>query len=246
MEDFVTVLNQKNFINFMQDDHKHAKVILFSKKSTPPPVFKYLSKEFKGRLRFGLISADNKELISRFPKINRYPRIITLHELDSETIDFYEGEITRDAIMEYLKGKAKSLPPTPKTLIRELNPDVYQSGYCNGEDSHYCFILFSQTSKDLQTSRAKLESLAERFKSDHVKFFVTSLTVLNTAQSFGRALKQNSMVMYNGKRRKFVEYPGDSTNTEGIANFIETTLSGSMHAEKIKSGLRFGKGREDL
>jgi len=52
MEDFVIILSGFNFQEFIEK--QKSKVILFTNKKSTPPLLKALSKEFKGKLEFGM------------------------------------------------------------------------------------------------------------------------------------------------------------------------------------------------
>lgn len=65
----------------IKNDSDINKVILFSKKSNTPPIFKVLTSLFRERFRFGFVSSDSKDVINEF-NITNYPTIVTLKSYD--------------------------------------------------------------------------------------------------------------------------------------------------------------------
>jgi tRNA(Leu) C34 or U34 (ribose-2'-O)-methylase TrmL len=55
MESFVSIVTSANYESFVNEDPSKNKVLLFTNKKATPPLFKALSKEYKGRLLFGQI-----------------------------------------------------------------------------------------------------------------------------------------------------------------------------------------------
>lgn len=67
-----------------KDDKDINKVILFSKKAKTPAIFKALTSEFKNKLRFGFISQEREDLVSKYG-IKSFPTIIVLKSYDPLT-----------------------------------------------------------------------------------------------------------------------------------------------------------------
>ena len=65
----------------ISNDSDINKVILFSKKSKTPPIFKVLTNLFRERFRFGFVSSESQDVISEF-NVTKYPTIITLKSYD--------------------------------------------------------------------------------------------------------------------------------------------------------------------
>ncbi len=55
MESFVSIVTSQNYESFLNEDLNKNKVILFTNKKSTPPLFKALSKEYKGKLLFGQV-----------------------------------------------------------------------------------------------------------------------------------------------------------------------------------------------
>ena len=80
MQNFVSIVTDESYENFIQRDRmtKH-KILLFSEKKTTPTVYKALSKKFLNRLIFGEIRSTEVDLIKKFGlKIKQFPVIVAL------------------------------------------------------------------------------------------------------------------------------------------------------------------------
>jgi hypothetical protein len=77
MESFVSIVTEKNYDSFINEDQSKNKVLLFTNKKSTPPLFKALSKEYKGKLLFGQVKSSEEILIEKF-KITNYPTLMML------------------------------------------------------------------------------------------------------------------------------------------------------------------------
>ena len=91
MEDFVIVLSGFNFQEFIQKSK--PKVILFTNKKSTPPLFKALSKEFKGKLEFGMIRQSERQLAQIF-RITEFPTLIVANS--DEDFKVFESDFKKD------------------------------------------------------------------------------------------------------------------------------------------------------
>lgn len=58
MESFVSIVNDKNYKDFMNRERNNIKVLLFSNKKKTPPVYKALSK-FSKQITYGIVRSDD-------------------------------------------------------------------------------------------------------------------------------------------------------------------------------------------
>ena len=79
MESFVDYVTYENYSDFIKKDL--YKVLLFTDKKSTPPLYKALSKDFKGSLIFGEVRQANSNLLQKF-KIKELPTLIVI--TDSE------------------------------------------------------------------------------------------------------------------------------------------------------------------
>lgn len=75
MESFVEYVSFKNYQDFTKKDL--YKVILFTEKKTTPPLYKALSKDFKGKLVFGEVRNASDPLLKNF-KVTSMPTLIVI------------------------------------------------------------------------------------------------------------------------------------------------------------------------
>lgn len=74
--------------------------MLFTNKKSTPPLFKALSKEFKGKLEFGMVRHSETALNGIF-KVSAYPTLIVAHS--DEDYKVYEGELLKDQIVKFFR-----------------------------------------------------------------------------------------------------------------------------------------------
>ena len=77
MESFVSIVTNQNYDNYINEDQSKNIVLLFTNKKSTPPLFKALSKEYKGKLLFGQVRSSEDKLIEKFKVIN-YPTLMVL------------------------------------------------------------------------------------------------------------------------------------------------------------------------
>lgn len=66
MQNFVSVVSEKNFEQFMARDPTKSKVILLTDKKATPTLMKAMSKKFLGKLVFGELKHTEQNLVKRF------------------------------------------------------------------------------------------------------------------------------------------------------------------------------------
>jgi hypothetical protein len=77
LQNFVSVVNSKNYQDFVNRESEKSIVLLFTEKKVTPPLFKSLSKQYKGRLLFGEVRKSDTELVKAF-KITKFPSILVV------------------------------------------------------------------------------------------------------------------------------------------------------------------------
>lgn len=90
-------LNEKSYEVFASQNQqqKMYKVLLFTSKTSTPPLLRALSKEYNDKLDFGEIKDSETELVSAF-NVTVYPTLLVV--TDTETFENvkYEGEYKKD------------------------------------------------------------------------------------------------------------------------------------------------------
>ena len=143
MQDFVSVVNSKNYFNFIDREKDLYKGLIFSNKKQAPAMMKALSKKYKGKMNFGFVKATDSELISKFG-ITKFPTIVVLTDpFGYEYKKFEEEETTMQKLENFFRPFAysKTKPPQKSMQVVELKSKSFNQGICNGK---YCLIFFSQ------------------------------------------------------------------------------------------------------
>lgn len=97
MQNFVRLVTTKNFHEFVEVDPQIGKILIFTDKKVTTPQLKAFAKEFKGRVNFGEVRANDVELVCKF-NIIEYPTIIGLNEeIEAER---FNGVQDRDQVMK--------------------------------------------------------------------------------------------------------------------------------------------------
>jgi hypothetical protein len=95
-------LNDDNFKAFSEEELN--KVLLFSNKAHVPLMIKGLSCKYRGRLEFGFIGKDQRDLHTHY-QVSASPTILVLTQDGAHT---YEGAAEFEAISDYLEAFASS------------------------------------------------------------------------------------------------------------------------------------------
>jgi hypothetical protein len=67
MQSFVSFVSDENYPKFTTKEPENHKVILFTERKSTSPLFKSLSKKYKGKLVFGEVrKSSESELIKKF------------------------------------------------------------------------------------------------------------------------------------------------------------------------------------
>jgi hypothetical protein len=70
-------------------------VLLFSKKSKTPAVYKAISAYYRDRIRFGFVSSDTQEVLAQFPEIPSegatFPQVIVVKSYETDTQSVLES-----------------------------------------------------------------------------------------------------------------------------------------------------------
>jgi len=66
MQNFVSIVSEENFENFIERDPTKYKVLIFTERKSTAPLYKALSKSFKDKLLFGEIRSSEASLVAKF------------------------------------------------------------------------------------------------------------------------------------------------------------------------------------
>lgn len=108
MQNFVSIVTENNFEQFMARDPTKYKALLITDKKTTPTLMKALSKRFMGKVVFGEIRQSETKLINRFMENPEYPSFVVVTSVDPIAFEKYEGEYKADMVAKFLGKYATS------------------------------------------------------------------------------------------------------------------------------------------
>ncbi|CAD8120784.1 unnamed protein product [Paramecium sonneborni] len=224
MEDFVIVLSGFNFQEYIEKSK--PKVILFTNKKSTPPLFKALSKEFKGKLEFAMIRQSERQLTSIF-KITEFPSLIVAQ--NDQDFKVFESEFKKDQIVKFLRQFAygQKKEPQQKT-IQQLNGQNYEQCITKGKD--LCFLLLINNETELEL----ISKIPSKYQNENISFYYANLKQLT--QKFEANLKQSYAVIIKPKRQTYAVQTSIENNE--IITFIDDVLGGGRTFKKMHSTFR--------
>ena len=228
MQSFVRLVTASNLEEYFASETEAAKVLIFTERKSTAPLFKALSKEFKGRVSFGEVRSSEATLATRF-QVTQYPSLVGLTSIDSGST--FQGELKRDPIEKWIRQfmyEAKTRP-----TVSELTKGVMTAGACGKADSHFCVILFLE-GKDSE-KLAQLEEVASMFAKDPVRFFWVNKTKGESAISAFVTFGRNDLVIYRPKRKKYVGL--SFTNAKAVQDQLSLVISGGGNFQALSSHL---------
>jgi len=147
MPDFSTIVEDKRQLRQWLDDAKGPAIVLFSDKGTTPPLWKALSREFKGRASLALVGRCDKTGVFKTPLQREYdvriPQVIRLDPLQdvghiAEKFDF---QLKKEVLSLWLmKVIAQGRQKGPVATFKEWTAERKEAGDCGPNDSQFCFL----------------------------------------------------------------------------------------------------------
>jgi thioredoxin-like negative regulator of GroEL len=106
------------------DDKDMNKIILFTNKTKPPPLYRALASEFRGYIHFGLVYEKEEELVNRY-EVTSFPTFLAIR---GGEITQFEGKPGFDTLSEFFEPfkSAKKFPPKLKKNTKKTNTDEQQ------------------------------------------------------------------------------------------------------------------------
>jgi len=226
--------------NFLQEGSQIPHVLIFSSKADVAPLLKSLAVSYKGRLSFGIVKQDAKEIVAKY-SIETFPKILVLKGEEEPVV--YEGSISPEELSTFIAGFAgesvaqEAAPPPPpkarpiKTVLEVSYEEVTVDNIdtvCQG----LCILGFVdvESTEDKRTVKADqqhiLDGILSSFKSDgKFKFgWVDKLTQKGLVEKFSLAPDQPALLVFNGKRQRFAK--SEHFNHKSCFTMIEHVLTG--------------------
>jgi protein disulfide-isomerase A6 len=106
MQSFVSLVNYGNYESFTDRDGERTKVILFTERKSTSPLFKSLSKKFKGKINLGEArKSEDLALIKQYG-VTKFPTLLAIKEPSSYEHEKYDGDMNFDRISVFLSKHA--------------------------------------------------------------------------------------------------------------------------------------------
>ena len=219
--------SEKKLKSFMDAGSSRAMVILFSDKKQTPPLFKSLCRSFKTNIACGVVLEYSIEapfsflpnsLIGQVPKT---PTLFYVHDSLSLEGETFKGSMTSEILSLFFSRVTshRSRQVTVDQLTAARGTD------CSPADATTCILLLEnpkQVSGETTESYRILKQLAERYKSDPVKFFWVDSSKFHSIFDHPGPAR---LVAYRGKRGKYSAFEG-AVEFEVVNSWIDNIVSG--------------------
>jgi len=241
MPNHATVVEDKHQLRKWLDDIKGRAILLFTDKSSTPPMWKALSREFKGRASLGVVPRCDKSGVFKTPLQREYdvriPQIVRLdpvHEV-GQIAEKFEFQIKIDTLKLWImKVIAQGKKEGPQATFKEWSAQRYEAGDCGPKDSQFCF-LWLKAGADAQTEEATRQ-LAQKYRTDPIKLMWVNVELSpSLLEAFGLESSETSdfFVAYRPKRSRFKVHTGPLRFAE-LDAFVDGVLNGGPLEGRLK------------
>lgn len=236
---------------FLQANASVPKFLLFTDKSTTPPLMKALSVELRSKASLGVVlthHAEAKEVAEKL-RVGTDLRATFLHVSDLESLETerFTGELKKAAIVSFINDIVKKQAKEANARVPELDSKRFGRGVCAPGDAHFCLLLVQRsTGASSQRKRPEqaLRKLEKRFRS--MKMQILAVRDEAFGGAFGAPASDVARwVLYRPKRRRYKVYDGDPGDADAISDFVDPAMSGSQLPEVLEGTPAFGS-REEL
>jgi len=227
--------------NFLNEYSEIPHIILFSSKADISPIMKSLSVSFKGRVVFGQVKQDVKDVVEKY-NVESFPKILVVKGLENPI--HYDGAINPEELRDFVTqhagektvAKDHPVPPPPRTRPSKSTTDVSFVEVNLDNIDVVCQALCVLGFVDVETIDDKravkddhqhiLNQVLSSFKSDgKFKFgWVDKVTESSLIQKFSLSPDEPALLVFNGKRQKYVKSQDFEFKT--IFKTIEHVLTG--------------------
>ena len=226
MQDFVDIVNEENFDQFILRSESKIKVLLFTQKKTTPAIMKALSSHFKTYLAFGLVRESDTQLVSRF-KIKKFPTLIVLNSVD--IYDVYDGEIEKNSIMNFLRKYTQKKFEEEKKL-KKLTGSYFRMGKCSRPDSNTCVLYFTETEENPNFDA--FNEIISRYANEKTDFFYVNTheqpyfpLAFAELENESDPITSEFVVYFRPKKSRFATLEQEIT-VDNLITFLDGILGG--------------------
>eukprot|EP00931_Biecheleriopsis_adriatica_P037979 TRINITY_DN21788_c0_g1_i1.p1 TRINITY_DN21788_c0_g1~~TRINITY_DN21788_c0_g1_i1.p1 ORF type:complete len:513 (-),score=116.23 TRINITY_DN21788_c0_g1_i1:106-1644(-) len=241
MPDYTKILQDKHELRKWLDDSKPPHVLLFTDKSGSPPLWKGLSREFKGRASLATVPRCDKTGVFKPPLQREYdvriPQVVRLDPLDEigKVAEKFTLSLKKDVINLWLmKNIAVGKKAGPQATFKEWSKQRYEAGDCAPSDSQFCF-LWLKAGAD-QAVEDATRQLAQKYRTDPIKMMWANVELspaLLEAFDLQDSEASDFFVAFRPKRNRFKVHSGALTFQE-LDAFVDGVLNGGPLSGKLK------------
>jgi len=236
----VRIKDLTSLAKFLNENSAIPHLLLFTSKDETAPLIKSLSVSYRGRVAFGQVKQDIKDVVEKY-SVESFPKIFVIKGLEDPVV--YDGAISPDELHSFVAQHAGETvapqeEPTPPPRTRPSKPSTDVSYVEINLDNleevcpALCVIGFVdvETIDDKRTVKPDhqhvLEQVLSSFKSDNkFKFgWVDKVTESSLTQKFSLSPDEPAVLVFNGKRQKYVKSQDFEFKT--IFKTIEHVLTG--------------------
>jgi len=241
MTDHTTIVDDKHKLRAWLDNAQGPPVLLFTDKSTTPPMWKALSREFKGRAHLGVVPRCDKTGVFKTPLQREFdvyiPQIIRLDPIDDigKIAEKYTSAIKKEVLNLWLmKCIAIGKRAGPVATMKEWTMERYQAGDCAPTDGQFCFVWL-KAGADAATEEAT-KQLAHKYRTDPIKMMWANVEMNQyLLEAFGleNSDATDFFIAFRPKRGKFKVHEGSFSFSE-LDSFVDGVLNGGPLTSKFK------------
>jgi len=239
--DHTQTLEDKRQLRQWLDDAKGPVVVLFTDKSSTPPMWKALSREFKGRASLATVIRCDKSGVFKTPLQREYdvriPAVIRLDPLGEvgKVAEKFDFQLKKDVLnLWIMKVVAQGKKAGPVATFKEWSRQRYEAGECGPTDSQFCF-LWLKAGADQEAEEATRQ-LAHKYRTDPIKMMWANVELSpQLLEAFGveSADASDFFVAFRPKRSRFKVHGGPLRFKE-LDAFVDSVLSGGPLEGRLK------------
>ncbi|EER15166.1 heat shock protein DnaJ, putative [Perkinsus marinus ATCC 50983] len=246
--ELIKKLDAANVDTFLTTDAAMPKVLLFTEKDSPPPMFKALSNEFRKEMQFGLVNVKKQPDLAKRFGVKKAPKIL-LQQAVGKKPEAYKGEVSYIPIADWVNlhretfsrgggfeetaragsGSETEAPSRP-WLAQEIPEITKRSAkhVCFDGGEGHCVIYLKEGGPLSKEEEDGLVELRDRFTSQlhnrGAKLRWVWLDVSKEpawAEMFGISKFPNVVVFNPHKRLRFCKFDDDDEEHTGDKDGVE-------------------------
>lgn len=242
MPDHTKVVEDKRQLREWLDDLKGPGVVLFTDKSSAPPMWKALSLEFRGRASLAVVPRCDKNGVFKTQLQREYdvriPQIIRVDPVDEigKIAEKFDSQMRKEVISLWMmKIIAQGRKAGPAATFKEWSRQRYEAGDCGPGDSQFCFIWLKAGAD--QAVEDATRQLAQKYRTDPIKMMWANVELSpQLLEAFGleQAEASDFFVAFRPKRSRFKVHTGPLRFTE-LDAFVDGVMNGGPLEGKLKT-----------